>query len=113
MTDLLYKAAYLIGQKSTWGSWARKGRSETIPGLGKVSVVEVKEDDRDRGGYYDEYPDGSTSEGMIVFRVDSEDGETAHFAKYGEYDSYGTESWHGKFLPVKPIEKTVYTYEKA
>jgi len=114
MTDLLYRAAYLIGQKSTWGYWARKGRTETIPGLGKVTVVEVKDDDRGgRGDYYDGYSQGSTSEGMIVFRVDSEDGETAHFAKYGEYDSYGSEQWDGSFLPVEAVEKTVYTYQKV
>lgn len=115
----LYKAAYLISNKQSWEAWSYKGYGNTTWKPVRVedavvTVLDTVEDTREvNGGYYDEYPQGSTAPGGIRFRVDFDSGETLFLQKDGEYDSYGSVRYDGKLREVKPVEKTVTVYEFA
>lgn len=112
-TDLLYKAAYLISEFKTWDEWASPylDKTEYVSELGTVRVLHVDSEDGRGENYYGEFPQGSTDPRSMVFEVKRANGESHLFQKSGEADSYGDVSWNGKFQAVKPVEKTVTSYE--
>lgn len=114
MSDKLYKSAYLIGEEMSWDNWrySGKGTERNVRDLGTVRLIDVKDDDRDPQ-WGSEYAQGSEGDLRLTFEVTFEDGEVAHYQKQGTADSYGRESWDGKFIAVKAVEKTVYEYVKA
>ncbi len=108
----LYKAAYLIRAhvNGQWTRWTYQ-RNATIDGLGRVEMVHKIHDDRteDRG----EPAQGSSAPAGLVFRVITPGGGVAHFAQYGEYDSYGDETYNGDFVEVEVQTRTVETYVRT
>lgn len=109
--DLLYKAAYLIGQERDWSDWTHnKGVPIKFPDLGTVTVIATLTDDRGGRDEWGEYPEGSTAPAAITFKVETTDGVTAYFQKLGSYSSYGRESYTGEFVQVeaKPVSEIRY-----
>jgi hypothetical protein len=101
--ELLYKAAYLIPADRSYGSWRYDtiGSARSVAELGRVKLVDKQ----------DKYDDWAESTDLVlVFEVITPEGETAHFKMTGIVDSYGTERWTGKLVPVKTSTKTVTTY---
>ena len=111
-----YKAAFEIGEAQSWADWhSDSGYTSDelfINGLGSVLVVDRKGDDRD-DGFGGEYRQGSTDELSVTFAVELTGGETRYFRKYGESDSYGDESWSGRFVEVVPDDKIVVIYKEV
>ena len=98
--DVVGVEAQLRAGGYSWGL----GQSQSVRGLGPVKPVAEQTAKPDS---YGEYVD--ESEIWVVVYVSSLD---RYFQKYGTTDSYGDDTWDGKFEEVFPQERTVTVYER-
>lgn len=82
----------------SWRYW-QDGNVEIIKGFGQVQVVEHV------------VPEEESWNPYIIFKIVNIDNVTTFYRKYGVFYSYDGVNWDGSFESVKPIEKTVITYE--
>lgn len=115
MSDLLYKAAYLIDQHCSWVEWHDSpiGRSTFVNDLGPVTVVSKRAHDRVSESYYDDFPQGSEAVLGTTFKVEFDTATVRYFRKEGSADSYGSCRWDGSFVEVFETTKTITAYERV
>lgn len=70
-----------------------------VPGLGRVTVVEIFGGEGEGDRYY------------LVFRVEAEDGTVRFFKMNGWYASHDGGHFDGPFEEVKAVEKTITVYQ--
>lgn len=88
-----------------WHTSALLNQPYVLRPLGKVKVIERVDTSR-----FDLYADHGERL-ALVFQVDFVNGETKFYKKDGEYNSYGGSCFEGAFREVKPVTKTVVSYE--
>lgn len=81
----------------SWQYW--QNGNETIKGFGWVEVIDYV------------VPDEESWNPYIIFKIVDTDNVTTFYRKYGVFYSYDGVSWDGSFESVKPVEKTITTYE--
>lgn len=112
-----YKAAVLIQNAGDFDEWEFRGvgRTDVVPGLGPVRLIDIDRPDDPQDEYYSrygEYPQGYEGRIGLVFEA-TVDGETVYVRKSGTKNSYGSESWDGPIEQVRKTTKTVTAYEKV
>lgn len=110
-SDLALKGIYLLSEVRDFDSVRYRQSKFSRDGV-DVKFVEYIPDTRvpDSWGEFDQ---GSIGTHSLIFEVTGNNDEKVFIRKDGAVSSYGTESWDGPLYEVKPIQKTVFAYEKV
>lgn len=90
-----------------WWDLFNRRFSLRVQGYEVIRLEAVKPDDS-LMELYGEYPQGYEGKMRMTFQIGDR-----FFQKLGQVDSYGNESWNGRFQEVYGVTKTVTVFEPA